>query len=331
MSAIAQFRFEPHRLLRNAHLQSMLASSAVRRAIDARRHAGVIGAEQALILDCGEGVRLGAFHNAARRDDPRGLVVLIHGWEGSAQSAYVLNVAARLLDEGYATVRLNLRDHGGTHHLNPGIFHSCRIDEVVGAFAALARLLKLRPFYAVGFSLGGNFALRVALRAPARAIPLDAVLAVCPAIHPPHVLESLESGTPIYHAYFMNQWRESLRRKQATFADDYAFPAPVFKLSMRELTRYLIEHHTEFESLDAYLNGYSIAGGTLRGLEVPTAVLTARDDPIIPVSDFESLALPRDARLDITAHGGHCGFVADFSLKSLAEDWISARLSEFAE
>ena len=34
---------------------------------------------------------------------------------------------------GYDVVRLNLRDHGDSHHLNPEIFHSCRIAEVVGA------------------------------------------------------------------------------------------------------------------------------------------------------------------------------------------------------
>ena len=37
-------------------------------------------------------------------------------------------------------VRLNLRDHGDSHHLNPGIFHSCRIAEVVGAVQRLQAL-----------------------------------------------------------------------------------------------------------------------------------------------------------------------------------------------
>ena len=36
-------------------------------------------------------------------------------------------------DADYDVARLNLRDHGDSHHLNDEIFHSCRIAEVVGA------------------------------------------------------------------------------------------------------------------------------------------------------------------------------------------------------
>jgi predicted alpha/beta-fold hydrolase len=32
----------------------------------------------------------------------------------------------------------------------------------------------------------------------------------------------------------------------------------------------------------------------------------------------------------VTRHGGHCGFIAGFSLRSWAEDWVAARLAEFA-
>lgn len=323
--------YHPPALLANAHVQSVLASSVVRRLIDGRRHHEVLARSTELILDGGDGVRLQGFHARPDRGTaPRGLAVVFHGWEGSANSAYVLNLSRRLLAEGWEVARLNFRDHGDTHHLNAEIFHSCRIAEVVGAVGDLARRVPARPLVAAGFSLGGNFALRVALRAPAAGIPLAGVAAVCPAIHPPNVLAALEQGLRIYDVYFMMQWRESLRRKQALFPDRYAFPPEVFRLSMRELTRYVIERYTEFEGLDAYLDGYSIAGDRLAALEVPAAILTSRDDPIIPVSDFERLALPPTVRLDVTRHGGHCGFIAGWSLRSWAEDWVVARLAEFA-
>lgn len=323
--------YRPPALLANAHVQSVLASSAVRRLIDGRRHHEVLARSTALILDGGDGTRLQGFH--ARPDRglaPRGLAVVFHGWEGSANSAYVLNLSRRLLAEGWEVARLNFRDHGDTHHLNAEIFHSCRIDEVVGAVGDLARRYPARPLVAAGFSLGGNFALRVALRAAAAGIPLAGVAAVCPAIHPPNILTAIERGARIYDIYFMMQWRESLKRKQALFPGRYAFPPEVYKLSMRELTRFLIENFTEFEGLDAYLHGYSIAGDRLAALEVPAAILTARDDPIIPVSDFEELVLPSTVRLDIAPHGGHCGFITGWSLRSWAEDWVAARLAEFA-
>lgn len=322
--------YRPPALLRNAHVQSVLASSAVRRLIDGRRHHEVLARSTELILDGGDGVRLQCFHARPDRGQPtRGLAVVFHGWEGSANSAYVLNLSRRLLAEGWEVARINFRDHGGTHHLNAEIFHSCRIDEVVGAVADLARRYPARPMIAAGFSLGGNFALRVALRAPAAGIPLAGVAAVCPAVHPPNILTAIEGGSPIYDIYFMMQWRESLKRKQRLFPDRYAFPPEVYKLSMRELTRFLIENFTEFEGLDAYLHGYSIAGDRLAALSIPAAILTSRDDPIIPVSDFEELVLPPTVRLDVARHGGHCGFITGWSLRSWAEDWLAARVAEF--
>ena len=69
---------------------------------------------------------------------------------------------------GFEVVRLNLRDHGATHHLNRELFHSCRLPEVVGAVRALALRFPGMPLVLAGFSLGGNFMLRVAAHREAR-------------------------------------------------------------------------------------------------------------------------------------------------------------------
>jgi hypothetical protein len=322
--------FRPPRWLRNPHLQSVLASSAIRRWLHRNRHREIEQRSSEVLLDCGEGVRLQGFHAPAAQRPARGLVVLLHGWEGSAQSGYVLSVGQRLLAEGYDVFRLNFRDHGTTHHLNREIFHSCRIDEVVGAVRDVSRRYGERPLSVAGFSLGGNFALRVALRAPAAGIPLHAVFAVCPAIHPPHILREMEKGPRIYHAYFMLKWRESLRRKQRLFPQDYAFDQRFLGQRMRALTAELIGRHTEFESVDAYFDGYSIRGDRLAAMQVPCAILTAQDDPIIPVADFHALQLPACISLDIAPFGGHCGFISDWSLRSYAEDFLVQRLGAVA-
>ena len=165
--------YQPPRLLRNPHLQSVLASSGVRRLLFRRRLSRLERGANEHVLDCGDGVRLLGLHTPQRTlDRARGLVVLLHGWEGSVQSSYLLHTGSRLLAEGYDVFRLNFRDHGDTHHLNPELFHSCRIDEVVGAVGAVAKMFPDLPLGIAGFSLGGNFALRVALRAPDAGIPL---------------------------------------------------------------------------------------------------------------------------------------------------------------
>jgi uncharacterized protein len=323
--------FRTHRLLRNAHVQSVLASSGVRRWLFRRRREVLESKATELILDCGDGVRLQGFHSAqTARAQARGLVVLLHGWEGSVQSSYLLHTGARLLSEGWDVFRLNFRDHGDTHHLNVEMFHSCRIDEVVGALKEIAARFPARPLALAGFSLGGNFALRAALRAPEAGVPLSYVLAVCPAVHPPAILDAIERAPWFYHAYFMKKWRESLRRKQRLYPDAARFSASELGATMRELTATMVGRHTDFGSLDNYLNGYSIAGDRLAALRVPATILTASDDPIIPVDGFRDLQLSPSTELEIAEAGGHCGFIRDFSLRSWTEDFIAERMSRLA-
>ena len=319
--------FKPPRLLQNPHVQSVLASSGVRRFVALRRGNEIETRAVEHILDCGEGIRLQGFHTAQRvRAQALGLVVLLHGWEGSARSNYVLTTGARLLREGFDVFRLNFRDHGETHHLNREIFHSCRIDEVVNAVREATRQFDPRALAIAGFSLGGNFALRIALLAPAAHIPLEYALAVCPVVSPASGLFGLEKGPAFYQRYFLHKWTRSLRAKQSLFPDTELFSHAELRDDLRGLTRTLVMRHTDFGSLENYLGGYSIERDVLSTLRVPATILTSSDDPVIPIEDFLTLELPANVELDIAPYGGHCGFIDDFSLRSFTEDYITERM-----
>ncbi len=323
--------FRPAGLLRNPHLQSMLASTRLRLLLRPQPARMLERGAHRITLDCGDGVRLTGCHTAqARFEMSRGLAILFHGWEGSTRSTYLLQTGGRLLEEGWDVFRLNFRDHGDTHHLNPGIFHSCRIGEVVGAVREIARLYPQRPLALIGFSLGGNFALRVALHAPEAGIELARTIAVCPVIDPHGGLFAIEKAPRMYHDYFMWKWRRSLTRKQRLFAGSELFTRRELHGTLRSLTEALVLRHTDFGSLDRYLDGYSVAGERLSRLTVPTSILTSRDDPVCPASDYDGLDLPPCVELTITEHGGHCGFIRDWSLRSYAEDYIAARLLRLA-
>ncbi len=128
----------------------MLASTAWRRGRILRAAAPLLAAQRELLLDCGAGVRLQCFLSSpAHASGPP--VVLLHGWEGSADSLYVLSLAQQLFAQRFEVMRLNLRDHGDTHHLNRELFHSCRLPEVIGAVRAPAAALRGRSAAARGF------------------------------------------------------------------------------------------------------------------------------------------------------------------------------------
>ncbi len=322
--------FQPPAWLRGAHVQSVLSSSSWRKSSGARALARLHPDTRELLLPGGEGVRLQGFHSTLKGRRARGLVLLLHGWEGSAESGYMLHTAARLLQAGFDILRLNFRDHGDTHHLNEDPFHSCRIDEVVNAVRAASDMLGERPFFAAGYSLGGNFALRLALRAPAAGIPLTHAVAVCPVLDPAAGMRALETGNPLYHWYFMRKWRGSLKRKRELFPQRHDFDDAVLKQDMRGLTSWMVERYTDLGLLENYLDGYAVAGDRLAGLQIPVSILTAEDDPVIPVEAFRALQLPAHSTLEIASHGGHCGFIQSRALEGFAEQWVCARISDLA-
>ena len=332
MLTVADYR--PPRWLRNAHLQSALGSSPLRRRHGERALAAAGATTHVHLVDGGNGVRLQGLHSVVPGAPSRGLALLLHGWEGSAESSYMRLTAARLLDAGFEVFRLNFRDHGDTHHLNTELFHSNRIDEVVHAARDVARRFLRddggtpQPLVAAGYSLGGNFALRMALRAPAAGLPLTRVAAVCPVLDPALTMQQMERGMPLYMRYFERKWRGSLQRKRALFPEHHGFDDATLKLRMRDLTQWLVERHTEFGTLDAYFDGYSIAGDRLAALQVPADILMSEDDPVIPVAEFRALRLPDSARLEVARWGGHCGFLENPRLDGYAERWVAERLAQ---
>lgn len=313
--------------LRNPHMQSLFSTTAFRKNAGARALAKTGAETSEHVIDAGNGVRLLGFYSENRTRPVRGLVLLLHGWEGSSDSSYMCHTAARLLSAGFNVFRLNFRDHGNTHHLNEGLFHSCRLEEVVNAAREIERKFPAPSFMAAGYSLGGNFALRLALAAPAAGIGLKHAVAICPAVDPSGVMRQLEAGMPLYHWYFMKKWRGSLLKKRALFPQQHGFDDDILKKDMRSLTQWMVERHTDKSDEEDYFEGYSVAHGRLASLQVPVSVLASADDPVIPIETFRDLQLPPHSVLEIAEHGGHCGFIEGASMRGYAERWVVQRLA----
>jgi uncharacterized protein len=323
--------FQPPLALRHKHVQSILASAAQRIPLLRSNAAAVLDVARPEVLDCGAGVRLQGFHSSHARaaagsshTGSRGLVILLHGWEGSAQSHYIISAASKAYDAGYDVFRLNFRDHGDTHALNEELFHSCRLDEVIGAIQRISLQYPSARTFLVGYSLGGNFALRVAARAEHARLELAKVIAVCPVLRPHSTMRALESGLWIYREYFLRRWRRSLMAKAAMFPALYDFGDLTRLPTLTATTAYFVERHTEFADLDSYLRGYEITGDALGNLKVPTWIIATHDDPVIPSADLRELAHSGALQLTLAPRGGHCGFIENFRLGSWVDRCLQA-------
>ncbi|MEJ2037480.1 MAG: alpha/beta fold hydrolase [Desulfosarcinaceae bacterium] len=299
--------FRPPFYLRHPFVQTFLGSLRLKRPA----HKPLVAGASPLVLTTAQGTRLKGLLSRAGLRPAKGTVILLHGWEGSSGSSYVLNAGAFLLARGFDIFRLNLRDHGDSHALNQGMFYATLLDETYDAFLQAARLAEGGPVFLCGFSLGGNFALRIARcwsRAPQNGIDLRHVIAVSPVLDPDRATTAVDSH-PLIRSYFIGKWKRSLATKQSLFPELYNFE-PVLKYkTVRSMTDALLKRFSEYPDAQAYFAEYNLCGDALASIDITTTIITAEDDPIIPVDDFRRLTLPGAVQRLIQPYGGHNGFL----------------------
>ena len=312
--------FRPAPYLRNGHLQTILASSSFR----AWGKNPICDAAHELIIKTSGDVRLLGFYSPQKYNKGKGLVVLLHGWEGSVASTYILCTGNALYGRGYDIFRLNFRDHGDSHHLNQGIFYAVLLEEVFQAVHQLCRNAEQKPVFLTGFSLGGNFALRIARKMIQTPITnLCHVAAISPVLDPAKSTSKIDQY-PLIRIYFLKKWIQSLKKKQKLFPAIYDFADVLSLKTIQAVTDRLLQKYSDFNSAIEYFREYSLLKDSIKDLPVPATIITAKDDPIIPVEDFYQLELNHRTNLVIHAFGGHNGFIDGFFLKS----WYEQKLAD---
>ena len=309
--------FTPAVGLTNPNLQTIF-SSAIRKIIIPRTEADFLKAGQEEIINLGS-VRLQIERDKPANKEPLGLIMIIPGWLGHSRSSYVVSLAKKLVDSRFEVVRITLRDHGETCHLNSGLFHSAETQEVVDLIKKLADDFKVRhpnqggdlTTGLVGFSMGGNFALRVA-----RELSSVRTLAISPSLSPYKTIQKIENSQ-IYRTYFINKWRKIFRDKQRHFPDLYDFSYAMKQKSIITLTKHFIGEFTSFESVDSYCDAYDLCGSRLEG--VNAHILASLDDPVVPTSDIDEL--PPSVTRKMTKRGGHTAFIENWALESWSDSY----------
>lgn len=313
--------FSPFLLIRNQHLQTIVPS------LYRRDGTQLLAASQPVILTTSDGVRLQGFYTP-QPGSSKGLVLLLHGWLGCAESRYNLTLGQHLFQRGYTVFRLNYRDHGETHQLNPGLFRGDLLDEVFDAARQVARLAPELPFHVVGASLGGSFALRIAWRHKYNPIPtLQHVIAINPAVNPHQATLALDRN-PIYLRYFRKRWRISLQKKQQLFPDRYHFGPEIYSGSCMAMTEAIMSRYSPHPNALSYFNSYRVRPEMMVGLTNPVTLLTAADDPIIPVKDLQAFQeVSKLLRVLIVPHGGHVGYFT-LPLRFWLTEFVESVLAE---
>ena len=145
---------------------------------------------------------------------PRGVLVMVHGLEGSSEAGYERSMAWEALERGFTVHRFNMRSCGGTDHLAPTAYHAGQTSDQL----AFLRILKQSgdgPVFLVGFSLGGNVVLKLAgdsaevaseLLAGVCSVSAPIDLAICA-----HAIGRSENF--IYQQRFLTALKDRVRRR----------------------------------------------------------------------------------------------------------------------
>ena len=238
----------------------------------------------------------------------RGTIVLVHGLGGSAQGVYMIRTARSALARGWSVVRMNLRNCGGTEHLSRTLYNAGQSDDLERVLDAIEREHLPRPYGVIGFSLGGNLALRYAGLASASS-RADAVVGINPPVDLTRCIEALERpGNRAYHVYF----RVKLIAQIRAIRKIREVPGPAATWGSIRGVRAFDEAFTAPDAGHASAADYyrkASAGPVLGDIRRPTLILSAADDPFVPVSMFPPwCGATTHLRFSHPETGGHCGY-----------------------
>lgn len=267
-----------------------------------------------------------------QKGDPCAL--LLHGLTGSHQSGHVVRLAAALFEKGWKVGCPDLRGAGDGFHLATKLYHGGRSDDALKASQALLADNPGSPLAVIGFSLGGNIGLKLALESAGNPLPqLAAVAAICPPVDLKACVDRLCRGTfRLYDRVFYKELRLDWERRQALFPQLPRVVLPK-RGTVRIFDTLVTAPMNGFPDPDTY---YALSGtvNRLPDLKISGLIVAAKDDPVVTIDPLIHLAAhgnhPPQLELEITPGGGHLGFVGrGKDTLSWAErrvaDWLLAR------
>ncbi|HWG46610.1 MAG TPA: alpha/beta fold hydrolase [Gemmataceae bacterium] len=298
----ADFEFRPLPFLRNPHVQTVL---------------GVLvpGADcplpdQRYIVRLPDGDALVLHNNTPLGWKPGdALALLVHGLSGSHASAHIRRMTAMLLAQRVRVVRMDLRGAGAGLSLARRVYHAGRSDDIRAALEEVHSWSPASPLLLLGISLGGALVLKMAGEAADRPIAgLTRIAAAAPPIDLPScaVLLALPKNR-IYEDNFLRDLTTAARLRRRYFPDlpPLRFPR---RMTMRLFDELYTAPRSGFDDAQDYYQKASCAALIPR-IQVPTLILTSRDDPFVAVEPFEQLKVPPHILVRIVSHGGHIGFL----------------------
>lgn len=257
-------------------------------------------------------------------------LVVVHGLEGSSASRYVQGTAEKAWVAGFNVLRMNQRNCGGTERLTPTLYNSGLSGDYCAVVRELAGRDALPEIFLAGFSMGGNLVLKAAAElSDEKLAAFRGAAVVCPTMHLAACSDAIHQRRNIvYERYFVRNMKRRYQHKMELFPELFPRNGLERVRSIREFDDAVTAPLCGYGNAVNYYDRAS-AMNVLEKIRVPTLVITAQDDPMVPYQSVRQPALLANPDITLLApeHGGHCAFVA----RSGGEErfWAESRIVEF--
>jgi len=243
------------------------------------------------------------------KDDTLPIVLLAHGMGGCSESRYMKRISTKLWLRGYGVFLINQSGCGPGMGLSPRMWHGGSSDDLAKMIEFVLQRYPGKSLVPVGFSLSGNVLLKYL--GEGRKIP-ENILAPL-AVNPPvdlRVASAIISRK--WSCALFNQYYMRLIRNQAV-ALVRQFPSALSPLkNLKTIWDFDVSYTAPaggFKDVDDYYDRSS-SRHYLKGIDIPTGILSAVDDPFIPGNLFDQIAMSEKVTLCKPESGGHMGYIS---------------------
>ncbi|PJD95013.1 MAG: hypothetical protein CK425_09720 [Parachlamydia sp.] len=249
-------------------------------------------------------------------------VALIHGLGGSHTSRYMVRMARKLYENGKKVVRINLRGCGSGKGLSKLPYNAGNSEDLLKVLQALKQASPDSEIIVIGFSLGGNTALKLAGElGPGAENLVKTFIAVCPPLDLEQTVLSIQQRKYfLYHQYYLKN---------------------MFKQASSWVTQKLYSIYEFDDKITGPLWGFSGAQDYYQScsckhfldkIRVTSHLICAEDDPFVPINALKDIAISNHVQLWTTEHGSHLGFLGRTNqawkfqwIDHLLLDWVDEK------
>ncbi len=313
---ITNSKFKPKKYLSNTHFQSMWPTFIMKNkpALQTQR--------ERLELPDGDFIDL-EWHGPEHGP----IIILLHGVTGEINSPYVKYSMPRFAEYGWRSVLMYYRGFSGEDNRSTTVTHAGHTDD----FRYLVETLQQREpntkLAAIGYSMGANILLKY-LGEQGNKTTLETAVAVSPPFQLRNMSNRIRHGTSRFYQWYL------LKGLRKFYHQKFRYRNAPFDIEK-------LHTYNSFWSFDdkvtAPVNGFKGAVDYYRqasclkyliDIKKPTLIIHAIDDSImtpdiIPAPD----KLSPEITLELSAHGGHLGFVDGTLLHPTF--WLNQRIPEF--